>query len=94
MLLELDVLGDESFFLAGLGAFLTAHWAYSYGLASDYYAPAYGVGFVAYSFAAGFFALLVSHGLESSLSLPVAFYAFSIATMLWMAARRRGSKRL
>ena len=92
VMLEMEPSVDhELLFLGGLGSFLTAHWIYIFGMWSggDNFAPVAAV--VAYSFAVGFFSLLDSHT-PTELKIPVAAYAFSIATMAWAAARRLGSK--
>jgi len=82
---------QEVFFLGGLGAFLMAHWSYVVAFALDTNSSSIGAAAFSYMFAVGFFYLLNSHGLPDDLRIPVAFYAFSIASMLWFACRRLGS---
>ena len=82
---------QEVFFLGGLGAFLMAHWSYVVAFALDISTFNVSAAIISYIFAVGFFYLLNSHGLPDALQIPVAFYAFSIATMLWFACRRLGS---
>jgi uncharacterized membrane protein YhhN len=82
---------QELFFLGGLGAFLLAHWSYVLAFALDATSFGLSAAVFSYAFAVGFFLLLDTRGLSKSLRVPVAFYAFSIATMLWFACRRFGS---
>jgi len=98
VLLEVEPAGGEPCFLGGLGAFLVAHWLYIWGLtagpASGSGGGAFGAGAAAYALAAALLEVLrrSEGGLPSDLLAPVAVYAFSIATMLWCAARRFSSE--
>jgi uncharacterized membrane protein YhhN len=96
--------GTDLPFLFGLGAFLVAHWVYAWGLSRAAGGQALGAAAAAYAFAACFFEALRRGGVEAALAAPgvkgvgeglsgdlvgpVAVYALSIATMLWVAARR------
>ena len=100
MLLELEpMVAGDLLFLLGLGAFLAAHWLYIQAFASHLAAcrqqaalPADPLSLplaaACGAYAASFFQLLRSSGdMAPALQPPVAFYAFSIGTMLWFALR-------
>jgi uncharacterized membrane protein YhhN len=81
---------DPTLFIAGLGSFLVAHILYV--VAFSFQACNFAVGAMlgAYAFACTFF-LVLRPGLEDALLIPVAFYAATIATMLWASCRRLGT---
>jgi alkenylglycerophosphocholine hydrolase len=90
--LELEPVVGDILFVVGLANFLIAHWFYVAAFSSDTASTAIFWCLFAYGYAGCFFFVMNSGDLPEKLKVPVAAYAFSIATMAWMAIRRIGSK--
>lgn len=90
--LELEPAVSDILFVVGLANFLIAHWFYVAAFTSDIAQTAVFWFFFSFGYAGSFFYVMNSGDLPDKLQIPVAAYAFSIATMLWMSIRRVGSK--
>lgn len=90
--LELEPAISDILFVVGLANFLIAHWFYVAAFTSDSAKTAPLWFIFSFGYAGSFFYVMNSGDLPDKLQIPVAAYAFSIATMLWMSIRRIGSK--